>query len=162
MKKTVRFTLLISLLISGAILLSAWPVAQGRMTGGGFIFLGSMKITHGFELHCDASHGPNNLEVNWGGGNHFHLDTLTAASCYDTGVPPNPPNAPFDTYFGAGTGTYNGAAGAFANWGFSDHGEPGTNDQILYLIISDASGNIVLSAGPVNLSGGNQQAHAEN
>jgi len=38
-------------------------VAQGRMTGGGSIFTDTgMRVTHGFELHCDATREPNNLE----------------------------------------------------------------------------------------------------
>src|SRR5438093_804569 len=71
------------------------PPQPGRMTGGGSIFTSSSdffvpagtRITHGFELHCDASELPNNLEVNIhqanGAGATFHLDTLTTASCWN-------------------------------------------------------------------------------
>ena len=47
----------------------------GRMTGGGSIQCGDFgRVTHGFELHCfaDGVIEPNNLEINWGGGNNFH------------------------------------------------------------------------------------------
>jgi len=42
--------------------------ARCRITGGGTI--GSdrePRVTHGFELHCNANQLPNRLEVNWGG-----------------------------------------------------------------------------------------------
>ena len=149
------------LLLSGSLFLSGHPIPTGRMTGGGWFVIGTAKVTHGFELHCETSDPPNNLEVNWG-GNHFHLDTLTASNCFDTDPPPNPPAAPFSTLFGAGTGTFNGVPGAFINFGFSDHGEPGTDDSVLYIFISDADGNMVLSGGPVLLGGGNHQAHKDN
>lgn len=136
------------------------------MTGGGSFFLNGMRITHGFELHCNASIGPNNLEINWDGGNNFHLTTLQMATCWNTGISPAPPNAPFDQLYGSGTGTYNGVAGATINFQFTDHGEPGTKDSVTYLVITDASGNVVLNlpagSGPYYLDSGNHQAHAEN
>ena len=126
------------------------------MTGGGTI--GDKLATHGFELHCDVTQGPNNLEVNWGKGNKFHLDTLTSASCSDDpNIVPNPPAAGFDTYKGTGTGAYNGAAGAKVEWTFTDAGEPGKNDYAA-IKITDASNNVVLNVSG-NLSNGNQQAH---
>ena len=46
-----------------------------------------------------ATESPNNLEVNWGKGNKFHLENLTLALCTDE---PNISEAPsvagFDTY----------------------------------------------------------------
>jgi hypothetical protein len=149
----------IALLLTGVCL--AWVIAEGRMTGGGSFFQGDLRVTHGFELHCDVTRQPNNLEVNWGPGNRFHLDTLTSAVCLDTGINPAPPKAPFDTYIGAGTGSYNGVAGATATWTFTDAGEPGTSD-LAQITVTDAGGNIVLSAGPSFLRFGNHQAHAEN
>lgn len=133
----------------------------GRMTGGGSVFTNdNSRVTHGFELKCDKSQTPNNLEVNWGKGNKFHLETLTTASCSDDpAIEPNPPAAGFDTYKGTGTGRYNGAEGATAEWTFTDAGEPGKND-IATIVIKDSSGNIVLSVSG-NLNGGNQQAHKE-
>jgi hypothetical protein len=139
---------------------------EGRMTGGGSVFFGNMRVTHGFELHCNPALGPNTLEVNWN-GNSFHLTTLTNAICWNTGISPAPPAAPFDQYYGSGTGKYNGVDGFSANWQFTDHGEPGkNNDAISYLIISDSAGNVVLNlsptGGPYLLDSGNHQAHAQN
>lgn len=128
----------------------------GRMTGGGTI--GNTGTRHGFELHCNITQSPNNLEVNWGKGNKFHLDTLTAAICSDDpNISPNPPAAGFNTYKGKGTGTYNGVAGATAEWTFTDAGEPGTNDTAT-IKITDVNNNVVLNVSG-KLSSGNQQAH---
>ncbi len=166
-KRTFRnvstFTLV---LVSAGILAFAWPVAEGRMTGGGSVFLNGMRVTHGFELHCNPAMGPNNLEINWE-GNSFHLTNLQHATCWNTGISPAPPAAPFDQYFGNGTGTYNGVDGAFADWQFTDHGEPGrNNDAISYLTITDATGHVVLNlspaGGPYLLDSGNHQAHDQN
>jgi len=132
------------------------PGGRGRMTGGGSI--GNTGARHGFELHCNAATLPNRLEVNWGKGNKFHLESLTSASCTDDpGIVPNPPAAGFDTYTGKGGGRYNGAAGATAEWTFTDAGEPGKNDTAT-ITIKDAGSNIVLSVSG-KLQNGNQQAH---
>ena len=132
------------------------PAGTGRMTGGGSI--GNTGARHGFELHCNPNVLPNRLEVNWGRGNNFHLESLTSASCTDDlAIVPNPPAAGFDTYTGEGSGRYNGVAGATAKWVFTDAGEPGRSDNAT-ITIKDAGGNIVLSAS-ANLQNGNQQAH---
>ena len=42
---------------------------EGRMTGGGNCTVGDVKVTHGFQLHCNAlGDESNNLEVNWQDG----------------------------------------------------------------------------------------------
>jgi len=42
------------------------PEVEGRMTGGGGVLTtAGVRVTHGFELHCDAVKPPNNLQVNW-------------------------------------------------------------------------------------------------
>ena len=135
---------------------------QGRMTGGGSVTDPSgtptTKVTHGFNLKCDASKTPNSLEINWGNGNKFHLTNLTSASCTDDpSIVPNPPTAGFDTYTGQGTGNYNGVSGATATWTFTDAGEPGKKDHAT-IVIKDSGGNTVLSISG-NLNSGNQQAH---
>ena len=54
--------------------------ACGRMTGGGSVFtVDGVRVTRGFERHCDLRE-PNNIEVNWP-GNRFHMTELTAAVC---------------------------------------------------------------------------------
>lgn len=130
---------------------------QGRMTGGGSVFDSDNRITHGFTLQCDVTNGPNNLEVNWGKGNKFHLDTLTSVICAnDPAIDPKPPAVGFDTYVGTGTGSLNGVSGATATWIFTDAGEPGKKDNAT-IVITDGSGIVLTVSG--NLHNGNQQAH---
>ena len=130
---------------------------QERMTGGGSVFDSNKRITHGFTLQCDVNNGPNNLEINWGKGNKFHLDSLTSAVCADdAAIAPKPPTAGFDTYVGTGTGSLNGVSGATATWIFTDAGEPGKNDHAT-IIITDGSGIVLSVSG--NLHNGNHQAH---
>lgn len=131
-------------------------VSTGRMTGGGSVFTtAGVRVTHGFELHCDATHNPNNLEVNWDKGNNFHLTSLTSAQCFDDpGITPNPPAARFDTYIGSGVGLCNGLPAA-ATWTFTDAGEPGRNDSATINITGGCS--LPVSG---NLQNGNQQAHS--
>ncbi|MBI4084629.1 MAG: hypothetical protein HY431_01865 [Candidatus Levybacteria bacterium] len=133
----------------------------GRMTGGGSVLSNVFgRVTHGFELHCNAAEGPNRLEVNWGKGNKFHLEILSLSLCSnDPIIVPNPPPAGFDTYQGAGTGRYNGVSGATAKWVFTDAGEPGKNDKIVSLVIKDVNDNEVLNISG-DLKVGNHQAHA--
>lgn len=148
--------------------------AEGRMTGGGSIFTpAGVRVTHGFELHCNASIMPNRLQINihTPQRDRFHLESLTSATCLDDpAIAPPPPAAPFDTYTGVGTGRFNGVSGFTINWTFTDAGEPGTSDQASYLIWLDSNGNDVVDAGEVpvlqvgltNLTFGNHQAHPEN
>ena len=140
---------------------SVVDVDERRMTGGGSVFTaGGGRVTHGFTLHCAAGSGPNNLQVNWGKGNKFHLGAVSSAACSDDpSIAPNPPAAGFDTYAGAGTGTYNGAAGATITWTFTDAGEPGKNDSAT-IVVKDAAGATVLTATG-KLNNGNHQAHQQ-
>ena len=71
----------------------------------------------------------------------------------------NPPAAGFDTYKGKGTGRLNGAAGASAEWTFTDAGEPGKNDTATIEIKN--SSNVVVLTVSGKLNRGNQQAHTE-
>lgn len=138
---------------------AALPKVEGRMTGGGSV-IGDMRVTHGFQLHCNVSKTPNNLQVNWGGGNKFHLENLMTASCSDSSsIEPTPPTAPFDTYEGIGIGRYNGVSGATARWTFIDAGEPGNND-FMEIVIWDSDGNEALNVSG-NLTRGNHQTHAD-
>jgi hypothetical protein len=132
----------------------------GRMTGGGSIIcLGpAYRITFGYELHCQPDgkpiSAPNNLEVNLSTGQHFHLTTLNTAYC----VGPNAttPNAPFNTFYGTGTGKLDGAPASI--WfKFLDNGEPGGGVDIAGFSIDTAAGNLVTCS--TILEGGNNQAH---
>ena len=138
-----------------------WESLPGRMTGGGTIPAGAansvfLEGKHGFELHCDSADVPNRLEVNWGKGNKFHLETLTSAVCENNpALDEEQPVAGFDTYKGEDTGRLNGVSGANAKWEFRDDGEPGTSDH--------ARIKITLGADTYTFSGfltnGNHQAH---
>lgn len=139
---------------------SAWAWDAGRMTGGGSIMCPApaYRVTFGYELHCQLEQGPisgpNNLEVNFSTGEHFHLTTLTKAVC--SGPDASTPNAPFNTLTGAGTGTLNGEA-ATIKFVLVDNGEPGSRDTASFTIYQD--GEKVLQCGPRYLEGGNNQAH---
>lgn len=132
---------------------------DGRMTGGGSVFMqDGTRVTHGFTLQCSAPSSPNNLQINWGKGNKFHLESLTSVLCtYDPAFSPEPPVAGFNTYHGSGTGKYNGTAGYTAEWLFTDAGEPGLDDTAR-IVIKDPLNAVILNvSGPVTK--GNQQAH---
>lgn len=121
-----------------------------------------VRVTHGFVLNCDTTRGPNNLEINWG-GNRFHLTTLIDASCSFTGDP-KPPTAGFNTYKGYGEGYYSGEGsnsglGVYAEWAFTDNGEPGKYDIATIKIYSNDNATILLEVVEGNLNNGNQQAH---
>ena len=117
----------------------AFGFRKGRMTGGGRIDTApGLKATHGFELYCitqgpdqpQLDHlGPNNLQVNWDTGNHWHLEDLIRGACHQEGDP-RPPRAPFNAYYGQGYGRLNGESGAFACWRLVDNGEPGKNGDV--------------------------------
>lgn len=135
---------------------------EGRMTGGGSVLpkagTSLVRVTHGFELHCDKTNLPNNLQVNWG-GNRFHLETLKRAACFDSPLIENPPVAGFDTYVGVGTGRFNGVSGYKAKWVMTDAGEPGKSDR-LRLVITNPAGLVTVLLVGGNLNVGNHQAHA--
>ena len=151
-------------------------LSPDEMTGGGSVFQGTVRITHGFEVHCGTDASPssigNNLDINWGPDkkrHHFQLDpVLISSDCfYDPNVgSPNPPPAGFNTIVGDGTGTLDGKSGATIHFKFTDAGEPGgTNgtpppDTAAFLII-DGSGSVVLSVPTTALTFGDHQAHAQ-
>jgi hypothetical protein len=137
------------------------PPPCGRMTGGGSVFIDDdprVRVTRGFELHCCWESLPNNLQVNWQGGNKFHLLELDSAECTDDPlIIQDPPAAPFDTYYGWGTGRLNNVPGATIEFVFTDAGEPGKNDKAS-IQIWDANGTEVLFvSGYIDV--GNLQAH---
>jgi len=133
-------------------------VLSGRFTGGGFQFDDSgAKVTRGFTIHCDNTL-TNNLEVNWGGGNNFHIDkeSLTGVVCTRP-VDPTPPQAGVSRIEATSPGTCNKAP-ATINFILEDHGEPGTNDRAQLIITGSAPG-CSLNISLRTISGGNIQAH---
>ncbi|MFL6663585.1 MAG: hypothetical protein ACJ8G7_15535 [Rhizobacter sp.] len=157
-----------SIVLASAVTSPAWAWQTGRMTGGGSIFCSvndgqtSFRVTHGFELHCQPEGQsvptPNNLEINWLGGNNFHLTALTMSLCTYQGDP-SPPAADFNTMQPTGTGTLNGAP-ASIEFTLTDFGEPGSHDFFGFRIVN-AAYQAVLTCG-ANLDRGNQQAHNVN
>ena len=129
------------------------PPLNGRFTGGGFQ-IADVKVTRGFTIHCDNLL-TNNLEVNWAGGNNFHMEknTLTSVVC-SRPVDPTPPASPVSRIVASAVGQCNGLP---ANISFilEDHGEPGRNDRAELII----SGGCTLNLTLANLDGGNIQAH---
>ena len=171
-RKKIGRHIAVGLVAAGAITAAAVSYA-GRsscwMTGGGSVFRDGDgvqvtwegpkqgRVTHGFELRCDNR--PNTLQINWD-GNHFHLEQLTSALCTDSPlITPNPPDADFDTFTGAGNGRYNGVSGATAEWVFTDAGEGGSGDTAT-ITIWDADGDEVLNVSGF-LTFGNHQAHSK-
>jgi hypothetical protein len=157
-----------SALLSTALITTALAHVAGRMTGGGSIVCssGGFRVTHGFELHCRTEGGgpaalPNNLEINWGVGQNFHLTFLGTAVCTNQpGIEEDPPNAGFDTMVATGTGTFNNVPGAFIEFTFTDAGEPGAGFDRASFIITDSSNIEVLNCASAVLDqGGNHQAH---
>lgn len=143
------------------------PGACGRMTGGGSVFtIDDVRVTRGFQIHCDLRE-PNNIEINWP-GNRFHLSELTSAVCTDSpAVDQTPPgSAPFDTFTGTADGKLNNRAGARIEFVFVDAGEPGTSDTAS-LKVFDPNGTLVLDVTgdptvPGFLDRGNLQTHKDN
>lgn len=140
-------------------------IRDGRMTGGGSVFINGTRVTHGFQLQCDAADHRQNLQVNvrpegGGQGDRWHLEELTFAECFmDPEFSPLPREAPINTYHGEGFGRWNGESGYFAEWIFTDEGEPGVNDRIVLLRITAPDGTIVLEVEDQTLTFGNHQAH---
>jgi hypothetical protein len=143
------------------------PGECGRMTGGGSVFtIDDVRVTRGFEIHCDLRE-PNNIEVNWA-DNKFHMTELTSAVCTDSpAVDQTPPgSAPFDTFTGTGVGKLNNKTGARIEFVFTDAGEPGVNDTAT-LKVFDKNNTLVLDVtGAPNVPGfldhGNLQTHKDN
>ncbi len=146
---------------------------RARMTGGGHVLgmsLGEVvKVTHGFALHCRTATEPQRLQINWSGGNSFHLTKLISSSCTESSrIDQENPDAPIDTYNGQGTGRLNFGGGqtdtGTATWRFVDGGEPGGGNDRIRLTIVDSAGktvvSVVTSSGDSKpLTSGNHQAH---
>jgi hypothetical protein len=164
----------VNLTINGSASATLGCAIQERMTGGGSVIVDlaaamqvtvngdPIKVTHGFEIHCNSPNKNNNIEINWPGPHHFHLDTLTLGTCVCNShlLPPENPDAGFNEFIGAGTGKLDGTTGASIVFDFTDQGEPGTNDTEA-ITIFDSSGSPVLSFPTTNITFGNQQAHRQ-
>lgn len=135
------------------------PGTEGGMTGGGNVLDATYgRVTYGFSLQCDPVRTPNNIQVNWGRGQKFHLTNVTTSSCLnDPEVSPEPPVAAHDTIILSGTGRYNKTDGATIEFIAVDAGEPGREDMIRIRIMDGAV--VVLDVLLQTVRGGNIQAH---
>jgi hypothetical protein len=153
-------------LLAAAAFANAWAHPPGRMTGGGSLLCPAVgRVTHGFELHCGTGSnpegsnppGPNNLEINFSGGDNFHLTSLEVANCSDDpSIGPAPPQAGFDTMTGSGSGTFNGSPASIA-FTLTDAGEPGAGIDVAAFTITTATATVLECRN--YLEGGNHQAH---
>ncbi|MFL6674558.1 MAG: hypothetical protein ACJ8LG_14855 [Massilia sp.] len=160
--RTRRTRILTALLLSSAAA-SAWAWEAGRMTGGGSIICKgpAYRVTFGYELHCQLDKQPistpNNLEVNFSTGTHFHLTALNQAEC--SGQNTTHPDAGFNQIAGFGTGRLDGQP-ARIEFKLVDNAEPGAGaDQAFFRITTGSNNEEVLNCGPTVLEGGNNQAH---
>ena len=169
-------------IVAPTLAVGSGPVAKGRMTGGGkvvgkaYTYKNGVKtshnvyVTHGFTLGCDIPDRPQRLQINWSGGNKWHMEELEATECHDSPQrDEGMPRAGFDLFKGWGEGRLNGDSGAEIEFKFTDRGEPGEDDEIR-IRIWDTDGNLVLKVdGPIAYGaematlelGGNHQAHRE-
>ena len=121
--------------------------------------MGVAKVTHGLTIHCDLKLS-NNLELNWGVGQNFHLTEHLTASCSDAvDIDQKPPVAPLDTLVGTGRGKYNDVAGYNISFTLVDAGEPGRYDKMGFVITNATTGAVVLNVPVSFIIGGNLQAH---
>jgi hypothetical protein len=127
---------------------------RGRMSGGGSVFdAAGVRYTHGFQVRCQGG-GPNNLQIGWGSGNSFHLESLTAVVCFDDpNLSEGKPTAGFDTLLANGLGRRNGVSNTPVWFHFTDDGEPGKGVDLAEFMIGAAP----VVSGP--LDSGNHQAH---
>jgi hypothetical protein len=146
------------------------------MTGSGtFAAQDGTIISYGLQLGCDAKDPRQRLEVNWGNGNKFRLDTVTAVICYaNPAIRSADPAAPFNTMVLTGIGKAKGNGNGKGNNGngkgnngngaatisvvLTDAGGSGTNDTI-QMTITDSDGNTIWNVPATSLTSGNQQAH---
>ena len=138
--------------------------AIGRFTGGpNAIEIGGTKVTTGLQIHCHPKDPSVNFEINWGGGDNFHLTDVTTVSCFDSPlVTPQPPKAPVDTIVATGYGTFNNVAGYTIEFTLVDSGEPDNKrtDQMRILIYTTGNPSDVKLNVPLQfISAGNIQAH---
>jgi hypothetical protein len=138
--------------------------AFGRFTGGpNAVEVGGAKVTTGLQIHCHPKDPSVNFEINWGGGDNFHLIDLTSVACLDNPlVTAQPPKAPVDTIVAVGYGTYNGLTGYTIEFTLVDSGEPDNKrtDQMRILIYKTGSpADVKLNVPLQFITAGNIQAH---
>lgn len=132
----------------------------GRFTGGGFqVNASGIKVTRGFTLHCDAILS-NNFEVNWDGGNNFHMYKNPTDVVCTLLADPNPPDAPVNKIVINGFGSLNGTENIPFTVALVDNGEKaGAPADQAYININGVNLTGGSVAAPLPIDGGNIQAH---
>ena len=151
--------------MTGGGILVCTPIPGGpggaRTTNGSTMHDNSFTVTHGFELYCDPTDRPNNLQIHFRRKDTegmFHLEEVITSSCSeDEIIRPGKPDAEIDTLTLTGLGRLNGNSGATVTVTFTDNGEPGKTDAATFKLI-DIDGTTVLNCSG-KLKGGNHQAH---
>jgi hypothetical protein len=136
------------------------PSGCGRFTGGGFqVNENDIKVTRGFTLHCDAILS-NNFEVNWAGGNNFHMYKNPTDVVCTLLADPNPPDAPVNKIVINGFGSLNGTENVPFTLALVDNGEKaGAPADQAYININGVNLTGGSVAAPLPIDGGNIQAH---
>lgn len=159
-KRCTGFVRLVTATVLSGTIISAWAWTPGRFTGGGSIYCPApiYRVTFGYQLHCQPDGGsvptPNSLEINFSGGDNFHLKTLNEAMCSEPGT--TRPAAPISTITGFGDGTFNGSP-ARVDFTLTDAAEPGAGIDTARFVITQGT-TTVLNCTQY-LEGGNNQAH---
>ena len=160
-KNFANFTRFATVAVLSGTMMSAWGWELGRFTGGGSIYCPApiYRVTFGYQLHCQPDGAttvptPNNLQINFSGGENFHLTFLGEAAC--TGPGTARPSTNFNTITGIGDGRFNGEP-AMVEFTLIDAAEPGIGqDSASFRITQGAT--VVLDCSQY-LEGGNNQAH---
>ena len=135
---------------------------DGRMTGGVSKLVsdaGDTDVSVSMTIHCDITLS-NNIQINWGGGNKWHIDKpITSAFC-SLVEDPTPPVAPINTFEGTAVGSYNGVDGYPIEFTFVDKGEGnGTVDAAGFTIYEQDGTTVLLQVDLQDAVEGNLQAH---
>jgi hypothetical protein len=133
---------------------------KNRMTGGGGLPIlwpttdAGKSAHHGLMIHCFSFIQPDNLEINWGKGNSFHMTHLTTSTCDNDPNATGSSGASFNRIQGSGTGRLNGVEGATATWSFTDNGEPGTKDHGSLMVTTPFGATCIVPNDPLDYTDG--------
>ncbi len=135
---------------------------EGRMTGGVSKLTstsGDGNVSISFTLHCDITLS-NNIEINWSGGNKWHLDKPISTAFCSLEDDPTPPVAPINIFEGTAVGRFNGVDGYPLEFTLIDKGEGKPSGDMAGFTIYEQDGTTVLLQVTLqSAEDGNIQAH---
>jgi hypothetical protein len=157
-------------------------VEQAQIFTGRVAPNGPLTVHVGFMLHCFSIASPstifgmvrpNTMNITWGAGNGFHVEQVldngnTNDVCdFDNFLAAAPPGTTFNRIHGQGTGRFHyvdetgrHSGTGHAEWTISDHGEPGTFDEVGVAVYQDGDPQpLVITSGVCGCLNGNVQAH---